>query len=70
MKAKLQSGVEQRFDISQEVVSSLVHQQLATDLQSKVCHQDFKMAYYIAETIIDELIDRLNTEYKRLNTLV
>lgn len=66
VRSTLESGANSRGHLSPAQISSLIDDRLVNDLQSKINSANFDVAFYIAESVIDKIVELLNEKYEEL----
>jgi len=58
----LEEGCTERNHLPQSTISSLIQKAMVSDLQSKISYTNFNVAFYLAEAIIDNIVEMLNDQ--------
>jgi len=66
----LESGAQSRGQLSPSEIGGLIDRHFVSDIQNKLSLLNFNMAFYIAEEVIEKVVDLLQAKYKELKTLV
>ena len=69
-RSTLETGANRRGHLSPTQISSLIDNHLAKDLQSKINSANFDAAFFIAESVIDKIVELLNDKYEELLAMV
>ncbi|KAF6031886.1 LRRC16A [Bugula neritina] len=68
-ESMLESGAQSRGQLSPSEIGGLIDRHFVSDIQNKLSLLNFNMAFYIAEEVIEKVVDLLQAKYKELKTL-
>ena len=66
----LETGARSRGELDTSEISSLVDKHLVSEIQSLISSRNFNVAFYIAESTIDKIVEMLHSKYDQLKALV
>ncbi|XP_067947665.1 F-actin-uncapping protein LRRC16A-like isoform X6 [Watersipora subatra] len=69
-KTTFEEGAQSRGSLVQSEISSLIDKHLVSDIQSRISSRNFTVAFYLAESAIDKIVDLLNSKHDELKSMV